>query len=317
MRSVSLLVLSLSIVMSPAHAWYRSGHYLTAEIAFDLLSEERQQQVAAILHAHPRFSEDFAAAMPGGIKHGSESEKALWLFERASTWPDIVRHVSEAARARYHRSSWHYIDWPVYLTDEDENALAGTLDINLQMRFDPPLRQNLNMVQALKGNLLVWRNESATDADRAVALCWVLHLTGDMHQPLHNVALFSRAYYPRGDYGGSAIAVRRGNDVTTLHVVWDSLPDRIEHLSPDEKTVALLANDVVGIESIDGWSRQHYEMAMEFAYTEEVKLKLLKEVSHKRNPEISLTREYISTASMLASQQLIIAGHRIAALISN
>jgi len=87
------------------------------------------------------------------------------MFERASIWPDIVRNVSKAVRTRYHRSSWHYINLPVYLTDKDEKELADNLDVNLQMQFDPPLRQNLNIVQALKGNLRVWRDETAADAD--------------------------------------------------------------------------------------------------------------------------------------------------------
>ncbi len=317
MRSVFLSVLALWFVMPPAYAWHRAGHNMTAEIAFELLSDEQQQHAAAILNAHPRFKEDFAAGMPEEIANGSEREKNLWMFKRASIWPDIVRNVSKAVRTRYHRSSWHYINLPVYLTDKDEKELADDLDVNLQMQFDPPLRQNLNIVQALKGNLRVWRDETAADADRAVALCWILHLTGDMHQPLHNVALFSRAWFPQGDRGGNSIAIRQKDDVTNLHVVWDSLPNRFDDLSPDEDTKALLSKNVAQIQSIDTWANQSHRMAMEYAYTEEVKTKLLHQVSNNQNPEISLTAEYIANASQVARTQVIIAGHRIAALITN
>jgi len=316
-RSVFLSVLALWFVMPPAYAWHRAGHNMTAGIAFELLSEEQQQQAAAILNTHPRFKQDFAAAIPQEIANGSEQAKALWLFERASIWPDIVRNVSKAVRTRYHRSSWHYINLPVYLTDKDEKELADNLDVNLQMQFDPPLRQNLNMVQALKGNLRVWRDETAADADRAVALCWILHLTGDMHQPLHNVALFSRAWFPQGDYGGGIIKIRRGDYVTNLHVVWDGLPNRFDDLSPDENTKALLSKDMARIQSIDAWARQSHRMAMEYAYTEEVRRNLLHQVSNDQNPEISLSAEYIANASQVARQQVIITGHRIAALIKN
>ncbi len=233
---------------------------------------------------------------------------------------NLARHcanVSKAVRTQYHRSTWHYINLPVYLTDKDEKELAGKLDANVQMQFDPPLRQNLNMVQALKGNLLVWRDETAADADRAVAFCWVLHLTGDMHQPLHNVALFSRAWFPHGDYGGASIKIRRGDDVTNLHVVWDGLPNRFDDLSPDENTRELLSNDVAQIRSIDAWANQSHTMAMEYAYTDEVKRKLLHQVPNQQDPEISLTVEYLSSASQVARQQVIIAGHRIAALVTN
>jgi len=316
-RSVFLSVLALWFVMPPAYAWHRAGHNMTAEIAFDLLSEKQQQHAAAILNAHPRFKEDFAAGMPEEIANGSEREKNLWLFQRASIWPDVVQHVSKAVRTRYHRSAWHYINLPVYLTNGDEKELAGKLDANVQMQFDPPLRQNLNIVQALKGNLLVWRDESAADADRAVAFCWILHLTGDMHQPLHNVALFSRAWFPHGDRGGNSIAIRQKNDVTNLHAVWDGLPNRFDDLSPDENTKTLLSRDGAQIQSIDAWASQHHKIAMEYAYTEEVRRNLLHQVSNDQDPEISLTAEYIANASQVARTQVMVAGHRIAALITN
>jgi hypothetical protein len=303
--------------MSPAFAWHAAGHKMTAGIAFELLSEKRQQQAAAVLHAHPRFRQDFAAAMPQEIARGSERAKALWMFERASIWPDLVQHFGKEVGARYHRGTWHYINLPVFLSPEDETELARGLDHNVSTEFTPPLRENLNVVQALTGNLLVWRDESASAADRAVALCWILHLTADLHQPLHNVALFSREYFPQGDRGGNSIAIRRKHDVTNLHVVWDGLPNRSDDLTPDEKTEALLSNDVARIRSIDAWAHQQHMRAMEYVYTQEVTRQLLQRISNQQDPEIELTPEYLSTARQVALPQIIIAGHRIAALITN
>jgi len=316
-RSVFLSVLALWLVVLPAFAWNEAGHKMTAGIAFGLLSEKQQQQAAAILNAHPRFRQDFAAAMPQEIASGSAWAKALWMFERASIWPDLVQHRGKTVGARYHRGTWHYINLPVFLTAEDETELARGLHHNVSTEFAPPLRENLNVVQALKGNLLVWRNESASAADRAVALCWILHLTSDLHQPLHNVALFSREYFPQGDRGGNSIAVRRKRDVSNLHAVWDSLPNRSDDLTPDEKTRALLSNDVARIESIDAWARQQHMRAMDYVYTEEVTRQLLQRISNHQDPEIELTPEYLSTARQVALPQVIIAGHRVAALIAN
>ncbi len=316
MRSVFLSMLAVWLFMSPAHAWREAGHKMTARIAFDLLSAEQRQQVAAVLRAHPRFRKDFAAAMPEEIANGSASEKNLWLFERASIWPDLVANFSEAVRTRYLRGTWHYINLPVYLTGKDENELANNLQQNLSMEFAPPLRQDLNVVQALKGNLLVWRNETAADADKAVALCWILHLTGDIHQPLHNATLFSRAYFPTGDRGGNSIAIKREDGVTNLHAVWDGLVGRFDKLVLDEQTQELLANDDMHLQSINGWAHLHHKMAMEFVYTEEVKRKLLKQVANQQNPKIGLSAEYVSTSRQVALPQVIIAGHRIAALIT-
>ena len=317
MRAVFLSMLAVWLFMSPAHAWHEAGHKMTARIAFNLLGAEQRQQVAAVLRAHPRFRKDFAAAMPEEIATGDEAGKTLWLFERASIWPDLVANFSEAVQTRYLRGTWHYINWPVYLTGKDEKELANNLQQNLSMEFAPPLRQNLNVVQALKGNLLVWRDDTAADADKAVALCWILHLTGDLHQPLHNVALFSRAHFPTGDRGGNSIAIKRKDGVTNLHAVWDGLANRFDNLAPDENTRKLLANDDVHLQSINGWSHHHHKMAMECVYTEEVKRKLLEQVANQLNPKISLSAEYLSTARQVARSQVIIAGHRIAALITN
>ena len=317
MRSIFLTVMAACFYASQACAWSEAGHKTTAEIAFDLLSEKDQQHVAAILRAHPRFREDFFARMPGAIKNAGATDKARWIFVQASIWPDIIQNLGEDVRRQYHHSTWHYINLPVYLTEDDELKLARQLDQNVSMEPVLPLQNNLNLIQALKGNLLVWGDGSAPDAARAMALSWILHLAGDIHEPLHNVALFSRTYFPEGDRGGNLIAIRRGDDLTNLHAVWDGLSNRLDDVSPDEDTRKLLAKDVVDFESIDDWSRDHHQLAMEYAYTEEVKNKLLAQNSREQNLQITLSTEYLATAERVARPAIIIAGHRIAALISN
>jgi hypothetical protein len=59
---------------------------------------------------------------------------------------------------------------------------------------------------------------------RAIALAWLFHLIGDIHQPLHTIQLFSREY-PSGDRGGGDFCVRVASDraVLSLHRLWDGL----------------------------------------------------------------------------------------------
>jgi hypothetical protein len=52
---------------------------------------------------------------------------------------------------------------------------------------------------------------------KVYVLPWLIHLIGDVHQPLHTVARFDRLR-PNGDRGGNAIAMKSGN----LHSYWDS-----------------------------------------------------------------------------------------------
>lgn len=316
MRSAIYSVAILFFIATPASAWHAQGHRLTAQIAFDLLDHEPRKRVTAILRAHPRYRQDFVASMPDDVVNGSEDSKARWVFAHASNWPDQVASRGNSVREQYHRSTWHYINLPVFLTEEDESELEGKLDQNVSTEFAPPLRRGLNIIEALQGNLLVWRDDAASDADKAVALCWIVHLTGDMHQPLHNVALYSAAYFPEGDRGGNLIGVRRWWRVTNLHAVWDGLANHIAALDPDATTQDLLAIDNGDIRSIPDWSMAYRDLAIEFVYTAEVRRKLLAQRPGRKNPVITLSRKYMTTASELGESQVIIAGYRIAALIS-
>ena len=70
------------------------------------------------------------------------------------------------------------------------------------------------MVEALKWFSTVISDQQAPIMARRLALYYVAHLVGDMHQPLHA----GRA----GDQGGVDIPVSYRNATTNLHYFWDS-----------------------------------------------------------------------------------------------
>ena len=163
--------------------------------------------------------------------------------------------------------------------------------------------------------MTVWQDQSAADADKAVALCWILHLTGDLHQPLHTVALFSRGHFPAGDRGGNDIRIERSPRPTNLHAVWDSLPNEFADLTPSASTLATLADDVVTIDSPAAWLLRHYELALEFAYTPGLKADLQVGLAKGAAAAMTLNEAYRSRAGAIAKEQVIMAGHRIATLL--
>ena len=62
----------------------------------------------------------------------------------------------------------------------------------------------MNILTAMAENESVVRN--GNDAERkAIALAWLFHLVGDVHQPLHTAQLFT-IDYPNGDRGGRKTA---------------------------------------------------------------------------------------------------------------
>jgi S1/P1 Nuclease len=63
-----------------------------------------------------------------------------------------------------------------------------------------------NILTAMAENERVVR--IGTDPEqKAIALAWLFHLVGDIHQPLHTAQLFT-VEYPKGDRGGNEICVR-------------------------------------------------------------------------------------------------------------
>jgi len=253
----SLLVasfLAVSLAASPALAWHEVGHMLTVLVAYKQLSpgdtpSEGVKTLVAILKHHPRYQEDFANSMPSGL---TEDGEARWLLCRASVWPDQIRidrenepsYPPESARqGSYHRGIWHYIDTPLVIvaegtSEERVKALEAKARAGQDLSADIPTDEKKvrNVLQAIAFNRE--RFVHGKPEEKAVALCWLLHTLGDVHQPLHGTAAFSihaldPASHPHGDAGGNAIRVA---DRRNLHALWDAAPDASPDSSfdPDE-----------------------------------------------------------------------------------
>jgi hypothetical protein len=129
------------------------------------------------------------------------------------------------------------------------------------------------------------RDTKTDDEERAVSLCWVLHLVGDIHQPLHATALISTketfAPYapPHGDEGGNLLAIKITQDdknATNLHTYWDSLLFEDEpQFNRVEAVVAKLMIDMpaAGFKAeLDqgdflAWADESYQLAKTVAYS--------------------------------------------------
>ena len=75
----------------------------------------------------------------------------------------------------------------------------------------------------------VMRDPAASNADKAIAIAWILHLSGDIHQPLHTSARVTDTE-PKGDQGGNLFLLTpegtpRDKQVN-LHWFWDSIVGR-------------------------------------------------------------------------------------------
>ena len=176
------------------------------------------------------------------ISRGDVRDQDRWIFAHAATWPDLVRTSKGAVNrqdvSEYSRPWWHFINEPVFLNDDERRQLEREIKVN--RRRDPPQSDDdefMNIVQAIKNSARIVRDTSAPKEKRSVHLCWILHLTGDSHQPLHSVALYTTHRFRKGDHGGNYLDYQHSWD---LHGFWD------EQISTDDsyETHQMLAADL-------------------------------------------------------------------------
>jgi hypothetical protein len=217
-----------------ALAWNSLGHKAVAEIAWRQLDPATRQQIVDTLRRHPRFDLDFQAKMEDSAAKGDKATQDHWIFQHAATWPDEIRKNKE-----YDRPGWHYIDRPFYLNPSDGLALHGKLPVNLSTEYPTSVDQhNYNAVQAIAWARATITSKAPTHV-KAIAYCWLFHLVGDIHQPLHSTALFSRDRFPKGDEGGNKIPLTKGKN---LHSLWDGLLGRQYYMRNVAKLVDELSD---------------------------------------------------------------------------
>jgi hypothetical protein len=160
-------------------------------------------KVKAVLEKHPWYANQWQARLQDvpGPDHG------LVLFMQAARWPDELRVTDR----QHHRGQWHYINWPF-----KPDRQPGSVQIK-----DP---EPVNILTALAENEGVVSEGNSDQERKAVALAWLFHLVGDIHQPLHTAQLFT-VEYPQGDRGGNEICVRvtQTGKPMDLHRFWDGV----------------------------------------------------------------------------------------------
>ena len=174
---LSLMLASTMLLISPsARAWGPLGHSVVAELAQRQLSPAAEREVERLL----------------------APEHTTRLADVAN-WPDQIRN-DPARQALWKRTSrWHYINF----SSDRCNYVAPR---------DCPKGECV--VAALAREVQVLGDRSQPDAVRREALKFVVHLVGDVHQPLH------AGYRP--DRGGNQYQVQFEGRGSNLHKVWDS-----------------------------------------------------------------------------------------------
>jgi len=280
MRRLLTLLFCL-LCTSPSWAWNAAGHRLSAVIAWQQLSVDGRLWVDALLRQHedyPRWREKSGTGEPAA------------LFAEAATWADSIRNDRRYRDSRrgedgtgpdqQRHNDWHYVN-----LDRHGRPVSGQLD-----------RQIREMQAILRS--------TAPTAEKAWALPWLLHLVGDIHQPLHVGHLEDR--------GGNGTQIEDPfnprQPFIDLHSYWDQLPgpSGLRGKRLFARAHQLQQNTLpADIGHIRQWRDESYQLLPE-AYPTAAGTVL---------PIV--TTEFRDQAQAIANRRLVEAGHRLAHLLDD
>src|SRR3954465_10975134 len=131
-------------------------------------------------------------------------------LDEAANWPDEMRSAPGDFWQKT-ATPWHYV------------TLNGIIYDHAPSKGDA--------LEALGRFRAILQDPSATLADKQLALRFIVHLVGDLHQPLHVGKCC--------DKGGNEVKVSWFGKPTNLHAVWDSMIVDDEQLSFTELAAKL------------------------------------------------------------------------------
>jgi hypothetical protein len=189
----SLICLAATLFLTaglpvPASAWGWEGHHLVIRVAEKRLSPAARQQIKTLLENEPQANDcDGDHSILGRMLCGG-------------MWPD-------SSRFNTHKKTynWHFVD--ISLDNTDYSEARDCQPDNQQSKGKCGLFGLDRALAIVKGEV------NDPNVTRSQALMFILHMVGDLHQPLHTVL--------EGGGGNSHKVVYFGV-FTDMHKVWDT-----------------------------------------------------------------------------------------------
>jgi hypothetical protein len=162
-----------------------------------------------------------------------------------------------------------------------------------------------------QARLLADRN--VPDRERLMALAFLVHFVGDLHQPMHAG--------DRGDKGGNDVKANYGIIAgrTNLHSIWDGyLAERAISTPPSGPRAMLAAASSeertrLSGGSVEDWSREGWEAARTHAYASLVG----DPCGAKTDARPTLSEEQVRALIPIVRRQVVAGGLRLARLLDN
>jgi hypothetical protein len=254
------------------------GHMTVAYVAYQELTPETKARVRDLLKLNPDYA-NWEKQIPAGT---SADDHDRMIFMMAAVWPDDIKGeqqysddgtdggntpggetssqnvgYSDLLRHKY----WHFVD---VAFSPDQTALPAV-----------PVPNAQTQIVAFRAVLA----SSQPDALKSYDLVWLLHLVGDIHQPLHATTRVTLSR-PKGDAGGNFVKLF-GDAASNLHSYWDDLPgteckfcsDKVQCVNRASvlgKSLAAVPSKEEGNTDTAAWVRESFEYAKTKVYRDPI-----------------------------------------------
>ena len=302
-RTVALVLLSF---LPPAFPWNATGHRVVASIAYDHLTPAAKRRVDMLLTLHPDYAVLLTRDAPA-----DPVARARAAFLAASVWADEIKsdnryYDDTRANARptpllpgfsdmARHTNWHYIDVPF---SPDGTPLVQPAPPNALTELNRILKELAH---------------PASDQMAAYDIPWLIHIEGDVHQPLHCTGRFVSSQ-PKGDAGGNNVFVTPGRN---LHFIWDDAAGMDASNEYVNRFAAGITAEFVHQRGEHPrlsrqpkvWIREGFLLAQREVYT------FGPETGSREHP-IPLSERYVENTRQVARTQLAVAGFRLAGILN-
>jgi hypothetical protein len=225
-------LIALFAFAAPAQAYWEYGHESMARIAWLQMRPDTRSKVAALLRQGPLLD---------------TPQCPVATIEQASVWADCIKPLGDRFAYAY---SWHYqnVDvckpFDLKAACKDGNCVSAQIERNARLLAD----------------------RSVPTRERLMALVFLTHFVGDLHQPMHAG--------DHADLGGNKVAANYGiiGGRTNLHSIWDGWLAERAISTPPAGPAALLAQvppaerERIAQGSVEEWSREMWGKARDLAY---------------------------------------------------
>jgi hypothetical protein len=309
LRTAAALACCLLLCLNSAQGWNAIGHMTVAYVAYQQLTPKQKTRTAVLLALNPNYKKWLGFIKPGT----SPADQQMYVFMMATTWPDEIKAMSSGYRNdgdippkspeatanigytdMVMHKYWHFVDTPF---STDGTPLPAIPTVNAETEID-----------ALRTALA--SNES--DKLKSYDLVWLLHLTGDVHQPLHCATRVTSSG-KRGDAGGNAVHIDAAP--LELHGYWDGLlgaGDTSSFLVAVKAAASLPAADAKTLHDLKtgDWVQESFALAKSSVYVNPP-------IGAGDGPfKMASSPAYAANSLKVAQAQVALAGTRLAEVLN-